>query len=72
MKLSTLSALTSLLAWPINALIGWAIWNNVIVRIFNLPHLAYWEMLVIVILISQLMPNNSVLLGKIGDKINGE
>ena len=72
MKLSTLSLLTGLFVWPINALICWIIWNSVITRIFNLPHLAYWEMLVIIVMIGGLMPGYSWILGKIADKVYGE
>jgi hypothetical protein len=72
MKTSKMSQWYSILAWQLfETPVSWAVWNGVIARVFNLPHLAYWEVMVILIFVSCLFPNtHSFLLGRIADRVD--
>jgi hypothetical protein len=73
MKYSQVIALANLLFWPVETLIAWGIWNGVIVRLFNAPNIAYWEMLLLLLFVGCLFPSSySMYMGKILDFVSKE
>jgi uncharacterized RDD family membrane protein YckC len=71
MKPSTLYLIVSLICWPVNALVAWVIWNNIICPTFELHTLEYWQVLFILILPGCFGSAAGYFLGKILDHLKG-
>ena len=71
---STKIAINTIFHWQVfETPVCWAIYNGVVARVFNLPHLAYWEVMVLLILVGCLFPSGyALLLAKITDKLHGQ
>jgi len=71
MKIRNKVGVASLFGWiAVETPICWVIWNRVIARVFELPTLAFWEVLVILIFVGCLFPSSySMYLGHIAEKM---
>ena len=74
MKIKNRVALASILGWvAVETPLCWVIWNRVIARVFELPHLAFWEVLVILVFVGCLFPStHSMYLGHIAEKMEAK
>lgn len=72
MKPSTYYLIISALSLPLQALLVWWVWNNIIASTFQLPQLEYWHMLLIIPSMNCLIGTGiTYYLGKILDHLTG-
>jgi hypothetical protein len=73
MKPTTAFMVGSLFAWPLESLVVWWVWNDILVGKFGLPTFEYWQVLVMLVAVSCLFPASiGFYLGRIADKLDGD